>query len=326
MRPARAAGSFDGVAVTMDHPRGGVNSTTWRQLAVGDVRGPVMAGNQVEATVTIRDQKAIDAVQKGKRHLSCGYDFELVAQPGRTDAGEAYEFSQQNVRGNHVALVDQARCGKSCQIGDSDDSDTVGADAARNNTSSINREERQVAQLIIDGAIFSVADEGLAAAIKVLQQRISAFEKQSRDFRTAVADRSRVTHQVANLIPGFQISDSMDANTVRRAALEKLLTANSGSAIARVIGSGLPHGHSVGDSSDEQLEVLFNAAVAAAEQEKKNSAERTRRIGADILSGASNRPQFIRNSKDAEQNLSGRDLWVWRLQNGEFGAANSEEL
>jgi hypothetical protein len=159
---AKAVSSFDGVSVTMNHPRGGINAATWRDLALGDVRSPVMAGNNVEATLTVRDQKAIDAIQKGRRHLSCGYTFELVANQGRTDSGDEYEFEQHEIQGNHVAIVDSPRCGPSCRIGDSDDDLAAGDGAPRNNhTSNSSGGEKPFMELIIDGMIFKVDDANL---------------------------------------------------------------------------------------------------------------------------------------------------------------------
>lgn len=82
----------------MDHPRGGVTAETWRQHAVDDVHNVIMAGDKIQGVLMIRDARAIAGIERGRRHLSSGYDFELVAEPGRTDAGEEYEFQQRSTR------------------------------------------------------------------------------------------------------------------------------------------------------------------------------------------------------------------------------------
>ena len=103
-----------------DHPvdwQGGrldITPGNWRQLAVGVCINPRRSEAEPDLLIgdlVIHDGFAIDQIGRGKTQLSCGYDadyFELG--PGR---GE-----QRNIRINHVALVDQGRCGIRCSIGD----------------------------------------------------------------------------------------------------------------------------------------------------------------------------------------------------------------
>jgi hypothetical protein len=92
---ARAAATFENQAVTMDHPPEGVDASTWRALAVGDVHDVLTQNDSMHATVVVRDKKAIDEINAGRRQLSNGYAFELKRAP----AGSAYEFEQVNIRG-----------------------------------------------------------------------------------------------------------------------------------------------------------------------------------------------------------------------------------
>lgn len=48
-------------------------------------------------------------VDSGKRDLSLGYRCTYEKSPG-TYNGESYDYIQRNLRGNHLALVDKARC------------------------------------------------------------------------------------------------------------------------------------------------------------------------------------------------------------------------
>lgn len=109
--------SFEGKPVVNDHPPLGafVDPKTWRQLAVGTTmnvrRGEGENADCIVADLLITDEKAIADVMAGKREVSAGYeaDYEEVS-PG--------EGRQDNIMGNHVALVMRGRCGPRCAIGD----------------------------------------------------------------------------------------------------------------------------------------------------------------------------------------------------------------
>jgi hypothetical protein len=113
-RPETMA-SFMGKPVTNDHPDEDVTPINWRTLAVGVVnnvrRGDGDMADFLLADLIIQDASAIDDVKSGKREVSCGYeaDYEQI-EPGRG--------RQLNIIGNHVALVEQGRCGPRCAIGD----------------------------------------------------------------------------------------------------------------------------------------------------------------------------------------------------------------
>jgi hypothetical protein len=114
--------SLTGVPVVNNHPVDGygtrfdVTPDNWRHLAVGHVenprRGEGMLADFLVADLRIHDGDAIRLIQSGKRQVSAGYDasyLELGPLHGR----------QTNIRCNHMAIVDAARCGPICAIGDS---------------------------------------------------------------------------------------------------------------------------------------------------------------------------------------------------------------
>ena len=113
--PATIA-SFEGKPVTINHPDDFVTPDNWRSLAVGVVQnvrpGDGEDDDKLLADLLITDYEAISAV-KGKRlrEVSCGYEAEYVEiAPGRG--------RQENIIGNHVALVAAGRCGSECAIFD----------------------------------------------------------------------------------------------------------------------------------------------------------------------------------------------------------------
>lgn len=107
--------SFAGKPVTDDHPDEDVNPGNWAALAKGEVhnprRGEGIWSDCLVADLFIKDAKAIEAVLGGKVEVSCGYDADYEqTEPGRG--------RQHNIIGNHVALVENGRCGPRCSIGD----------------------------------------------------------------------------------------------------------------------------------------------------------------------------------------------------------------
>lgn len=108
--------SFEGKAITDDHPDDWVNPENWKQLAVGTAqnvrRGTDIDSEYLIADLLVTDKDAIQAVTGGKVEISLGYDAEYT----EISKGKGV---QSNIVGNHVALVEKGRCGSRCSIGDS---------------------------------------------------------------------------------------------------------------------------------------------------------------------------------------------------------------
>ena len=128
---AKSIASFAQVPVTDDHPsEGRVTIDNVKRLSVGNLGDSISRegpkGNLVAADLIIRDAGAIDKVmgrggQPRKLFLSCGYKADVVEEAGEY-MGEQYTHKQQNIRGNHVALVRNPRAGAvACLMLDSDD-------------------------------------------------------------------------------------------------------------------------------------------------------------------------------------------------------------
>lgn len=110
-----AIASFRGKPLTDDHPDDDVTTTNFKQHLIGTVmsprRGEGAFAHCVVGDLIVYDPKAIAKIKAGKRELSCGYDADYESiEPGRA--------RQINIRGNHVSLVDEGRCGEACAIRD----------------------------------------------------------------------------------------------------------------------------------------------------------------------------------------------------------------
>lgn len=108
--------------LTNDHPGEMVNADTWKRNSIGQIGGEVSHDTKfLYVPLAMMDAQAIRDWKGGKRELSAGYTCDLKWEPGKTPDGEAYDAFQENIRFNHVALVDAARGGRNLRIGDSGD-------------------------------------------------------------------------------------------------------------------------------------------------------------------------------------------------------------
>jgi hypothetical protein len=113
--------SFEGMTVTDNHPKDFVDSENNADLQRGHVQNirrgdtPLSNGDlPMLGDIIITDPDlGEDVLQRRKRELSCGYTYKL--------AWDGNRLSQENIIGNHVAVVDRGRAGAEARINDSAD-------------------------------------------------------------------------------------------------------------------------------------------------------------------------------------------------------------
>ncbi len=107
--------SFEGKPVVIGHSSF-VTPENWKNRTIGIVqnvrRGLDADADKLLADLLITDRKGINIIEKNNlREVSCGYDAideEISEGIGR----------MSNIIGNHVALVENGRCGSACRIKD----------------------------------------------------------------------------------------------------------------------------------------------------------------------------------------------------------------
>lgn len=109
------AASFEGKAITVNHPDEFVTPDNWKKLSVGTVqnvrRGEGIEDDLLIADLVVTDPGAIEYVNKELPEVSAGYEAEYEqTEPGRG--------VQREIVGNHVALVERGRAGPRCSIQD----------------------------------------------------------------------------------------------------------------------------------------------------------------------------------------------------------------
>lgn len=165
--------SFINMPITDEHPIGGnVNPSNFTGLSKGIVLdAEPTPSNQIKASLIIYDSVLITKIEDGKEELSGGYTAEIDFSDDGNSA------TQRKIRGNHVAFVDAARCGKECSIFDS-------------KPITIPKEVNHMAKLTIKGVEYEIAD----SVAPVVQGLITDNETLS----TALTDsEAKVSKQVA---------------------------------------------------------------------------------------------------------------------------------
>lgn len=109
--------SFKNIPVVVNHPDEPlVTSVNAKALSVGFVGENInVDGEWLVMPITITDADAVKRVQGGMNQLSAGYTLDVVASPG-VYMGEEYDAIQTSIRGNHVAIVEDARAGDMARL------------------------------------------------------------------------------------------------------------------------------------------------------------------------------------------------------------------
>jgi hypothetical protein len=118
--------SFARKPTTLEHPTDEagvevrVDPSTARQFVTGAVSERVWVDKDVDmvrTTLTIYDADHIEAIERlGWAEQSCGYDCELLDEPGVDPEFGPYDAVQINIRGNHVATVPAGRAGREVRL------------------------------------------------------------------------------------------------------------------------------------------------------------------------------------------------------------------
>lgn len=157
--------------------------------------GAVWNAPYVDAPLTVWDGGAIDAIEDGSfRELSCAYRYDPDFTPGIYE-GINYDFVMRNIRGNHVALVEEGRAGPDVVVADSNtikQKQSKGGfmksvkkwfRGAQDDDPGIEKQEVDLAQAIIDlhkvdpvtGEVVDITeDEDKAEGIRRLVDELSA--------------------------------------------------------------------------------------------------------------------------------------------------------
>jgi len=291
-----ALASFRLAAVTDGHPFDGVTAENWKKEARGIVAEDVRReGEHTVATLLITDAEIVNRIQRtGSVELSCGYDCELDLTPGFTASAQTYDAVQRKIRGNHVAVVDQGRCGPACSTqsdgGDAMPSLTDCPGESRCSCQRKNSEDQDMTKktVTIDGKTLEVTVE-VAAVIDGLVAKLYAAASEGKAIKDAAAELRKVVEdhtavkadeiaalkaKVAELEGKVPTADALDAMAEERASViadarkidinvetkGKSLSDIRKAAVAKVLGD---KASTLDGKSDDYISAKFESLVDA---------------------------------------------------------------
>ena len=114
----KGAGTFSGLPLLLDHHIEDAENPQ-KEHRVGTVGTDARwEAPYVKAALVVTDADAIRAIEDGSmRELSCAYRYDPLWEAG-TFEGVDYDFIMTNIRGNHVALVEEGRAGSDVVVAD----------------------------------------------------------------------------------------------------------------------------------------------------------------------------------------------------------------
>ncbi len=263
---AASMASFNGCPITIDHPDELVTNDNREQLAKGEVQAVQRSGQYMQATLVIKSRDAIAALNQGKRELSNGYTFTLDLTAGSTQAGQAYDGVQRNIRGNHIALVDAARCGSACRVFDSATTnhppkglktmtealrkvvvDGIPVEVSETAAAAIDKltQARDAAVAALKAAPTQAALDALTTEVKALKDAASAKEQEIKALQkdvitpaardALVAQWAKLIGDAKRLVPSL-VSDGKTCHALRKEVLGSVQNPSAQAVIKAVIG------------------------------------------------------------------------------------------
>jgi hypothetical protein len=222
--------------VTNDHPDDLVDSTTFKDVSVGHVRGVEREGDHLIVDMIIKDQSAIDDIESGKAELSPGYTAEYVEEAGTAPDGKAYEYTQRTIKNNHMAVVDAARAGKVARIFDHKPKGIppmatrkVFLDSKKSRSVILDEETATVVEDAVSG-LMKTLDEANERADKAEAAKDEAEEKAEEAKKStsdaAIGERVKLTldtiASASKIVKNFDAKGLVSPLEIKRAALAQL--------------------------------------------------------------------------------------------------------
>lgn len=219
----KAIESFKHLPISIEHPPGLLDSSSYKQYAVGMTDGEVVyQAPFVAGKVSLFDSEAIDYVDSGKkREVSLGYKCDIEKKTG-TWNGEKYDAIQRNIRANHLALTAKGRAGEKVglRLDSLDDADV--AFEQPNSDYVVSGAKTKMATIRLDGVEYSDIPEHFASIVGKMS---SDHEKTNKRLDSLESELKERNDAISDLKKNVQLAeDERDTAQGRSDALMELLT------------------------------------------------------------------------------------------------------
>lgn len=251
--------------VTNDHPDDLVDSTTFKEVSVGHVRGVERDGDNLIVDMIIKDQSAIDDIQSGKAELSPGYLAEYVEAPGIAPDGSAYEYEQRDIQINHNAVVAAARAGKVARIFDHKPKGIT-----HMATRKVFLDSKKSRSIILDEEAATVVEDAVAALQKFADEEAERADKAEATKDEAEEKLEEAKKETSDAAIGLRVKATLDTIAVA-AKLVKSFDAKglvSPIEIKRAAMAKLKPTRDWASKSDAYVTHVFDSAAEEAEEKK----------------------------------------------------------
>lgn len=267
--------SYNGAIVTDDHPFSGLVVTDEsRELTMGNTSQAYGFERDgiyyVIAKVTITDPDLIQKVKEGKRELSAGYSRDLVEESGEFN-GTPYQFVQRNIKANHVAIVQEGRCGNACKINLDKKEVKMDGIKIQMDGKTVSMDAAEAVKYM--GELKTQRDEAMAETEKVkTEMDMEVSEKEA-----LVAQIAELTAKLAKMITmeeaeGMAEESSEIEADAKELEIETKETSNDGKR-REILGAISDGKHSMDSLTGDSLKAVYRISVDQAKKAKKLQAD-----------------------------------------------------
>jgi len=272
--------SFEDLSLTDGHPPEAVTSKNSKKYHVGHVRDIKQDSEFVAGRVTITTEDGI-AAAKEKKRLSCGYNCDLELNNGITMGidgipdGLRYDAIQRNIRGNHLAIVENARAGKDATLRlDSDDRVMVNrVTEVKPKQGSLFPEVRKM-KIKIDGIEYEIDNEAAAQAVtKALDRMDEMAEKLDTAEKTVAEEKARADKAEEDRDEAVKArNDATAPEAINEIVKSRLALINDA---RRIVGDKDADGNGIKyeEKTDEEIRVMAILKASPKAQEKIDGLE-----------------------------------------------------
>jgi hypothetical protein len=313
--------SFNHLPITIEHPPEFVTPQNRGKYAVGQVSNIRRDGDFMIGDIHITDPRGIAALSS-KSQISNGYTNKLDFASG-TFNGQAYDAIQRMIRGNHIALVAQARCGASCRVSDT-------SDTTQQKEKVMSTTDSGLTKVMVDGAPVQVNDAAAIVIDRLTKERDAAKADLAKAQDASTTSAKSIADLTAEneTLKASQLTDAMLADIVtaidqskaihkdaeikgtpadmRRSAIGKVYDAKKAVIDAALCGTELK------DATADQLKVIAGVLLASAGGDKKStdSDNGGQGGGFTIQVGDGARTDKVSRDADGKPRVSARQKFV----------------
>jgi len=297
-----AVASFEGKEVTSGHPTEDVGPFNRAAYSKGHIQNVRRQGEHLVADLHIKDAALISDVKNGVlREVSCGYHCSYVPE------GDGYR--QQEIRGNHVAVVPRGRAGREVAIHDAAHSAGKGTNTMSKFAEAVLRafgmaakdagDDQAMDDLVSTTMTALDADPAGGAAAPPAQEADPAAREEKPKEETPANDAvpAALSALEAKLDKLIEMLAAGDRRPEGEKALDQMIASLDGGSAATIPAGGGLDGHVNGPARDAALAMLRSMRPVVASIEDAS----TRAKVTDALLGAVKAPDVLGSIMQAAQ-------------------------